>query len=403
MKCIRGGIVAPRGFKCAAASCGVKSRPGALDVGLILSDLPAKAAAVFTTNRVASHIKAVGLEHLRTPAMRGIVVNAGNANACTGKRGLRDARRMTALAAKCCGVDAHEFLVASTGIIGHPLPMAKIESGIREASGKLGQTSRHGDAFVRAIMTTDTVPKTAAVEISIGRSRVRIGGAAKGSGMIAPNMATMLAFVTTDCAVSAPLLRKSLRGTADVTFNCVTVDGDCSTNDMLAILANGAAGNPIIRKAGKAYDAFCHGLLVVCEDLAKAIARDGEGATRFVEVRVTGGRTHSEANQVARTIANSPLVKTAIHGGDPNWGRIVCAAGYSGEAVEPDRMRLWINRVLLLQRGAPCRVRADRLARCMKPKEIEIRLDLGRGRRSATLWTCDFSEEYISINADYHT
>ena len=403
MRAIQRGVAAPLGFRCAGVPCGVKSKPGALDLGLILSDSPAVAAAVFSTNRVVSHTVAVDRDRLRNGRARGIVVNAGNANTCTGRRGLRDAYRMTTLAAECCGVGAEDFLVASTGVIGHPLPMRRVETGIASAAASLGRSAGHSARFARAIMTTDTVPKSTAIEFNLGRKPVRIGGATKGSGMIAPNMATMLGFVTTDCAISPPLLRKALRETVKATFNCVTVDGDCSTNDTVAVFANGAAGNRTIRAAGKDYAAFGKGLLAVCEELARALARDGEGATRFVEVRVTGGRTETEADVVARAIANSPLVKTAIHGGDPNWGRIVCAAGYSGAQVEPEKMRLRINGVQLFRNGTPCRVRRDRLAGCMKPRDIHIRLDLGRGKRVARMWTCDFSKEYVAINAEYHT
>ena len=403
MKAIQRGVVAPLGFKCAGVSCGIKSEPEARDLGLILSESPAAAAAVFTTNRIVSHAVTVSREHLCAPRSRGIVVNAGNANACTGPRGLADARRMAALAAQCVGVRANEFLVASTGIIGQRLPMRKVGVGIRDAAAALGRSSRHNAAFARAIMTTDTVPKFAAVEFALGNRKVRIGGAAKGSGMVAPNMATMLAFLTTDCAVARPMLRKALRDTADKTFNCVTVDGDCSTNDTAAILANAAAGNSPIRSAGRAYDAFRRALRAVCENLAESLARDGEGATRLVEVRVTGARRAKDADRVARTIANSPLVKTAVHGGDPNWGRILCAAGHSGAPVEAERMRLRINGVQLFCRGRPCAVRADRLAACMRPTEIRIVLDLGQGRQAARIWTCDLSRDYITINAEYHT
>ena len=232
---------------------------------------------------------------------------------------------------------------------------------------------------------------------------IRVGGVAKGSGMIAPDMATMLSFITSDCAVSAPLLRRALRFVADRTFNAVTIDGDCSTNDTLALLANGAAGNPAITRAGRGFDAFRKALHAVCEKLAIAIARDGEGATRLVTVRVARGRTRAEARTVARKIAESPLVKTAVHGGDPNWGRILCAAGSSGAALTPETMRLKISGVELFRHGTPCRVRAERLAACMKSREITIHLDLGRGSCEATMWTCDFSREYITINAEYHT
>ena len=403
MKTVSGGVVAPQGFLCAGVSCGIKTRKNALDLGIILSTEPSKAAGVFTTNRVASATVTVDREQLRSRMTRGVVVNAGNANACTGAQGLKNARRMTALASECCGAAPREFLVASTGVIGHPLPMKTVEAGIRKASKALGRSARHNQSFAEAIMTTDLVPKFTAVQFTVGGKTVRIGGAAKGSGMIAPNMATMLGFITTDCVIAKPLLRKALRDTAAVTFNCTTVDGDCSTNDTIALLANGAAGNPPIRMTGKHYDLFHQGLMAICEHLAKAIAADGEGATRFIEVMVTGAHTSGDADKVARKIANSPLVKTAVNGGDPNWGRIICAAGYSGARVNADRMRLKINGVTLFRHGGPARVRANRLAACMKPKEICIHLDLGQGKQSAKLWTCDLSKEYISINAEYHT
>jgi len=403
MKTIPGGVVAARGFLCSGVPCGVKTRAGALDLGLILSETPAVAAAVFTTNRVQAAPVQVDRELLKGRIFRGIVVNAGNANACTGPKGTRDARRMAKLAAERTGAAPGLFLVASTGIIGHPLPMLKIETGIRMAAARLGRSSRHADAIARAIMTTDLVPKMAAVELRIGGSMVRIGGIAKGSGMIAPNMATLLSFITTDCAIGAGLLNRALREVVGRTFNCITVDGDCSTNDTLAVLANGAAGNAPITRPGAAFQAFRNGLFAVARSLSQAVARDGEGATRFVEIRVAGARSESEASCVARKIANSPLVKCAINGGDANWGRIVCAAGYSGAAIEPGRMRLWINGQMLFRNGAPVAVSRARLAACMKPKEICVRLDLGRGGRQAQIWTCDLSKEYVSINAEYHT
>lgn len=403
MKAIARGPIAPRGFRCAGVACGIKSKTNALDLGIILSDLPATAAGVFTTNRAQAAPVRLDRQRLGRRKMRGIVVNAGNANACTGTSGMRDAIRMTQLAAECTGAKTEEFFVAGTGIIGHPLPMSNIETGIRAAAANLGATAKHSKAIARAIMTTDLVPKSAAVEFALGKHTVRIGGICKGSGMIAPNMATMLGFITTDCAISAPILRKLLRHITEQTFNAVTVDGDCSTNDTVLLLANGAAANTPITAPGKACDTFSRGLQAVCQALAKAIARDGEGATRLITVHITSAKSFDEARRVARKIAESPLVKTAIHGSDPNWGRIICAAGYSGAPVEPEKMRLKINGVQLFRNGAPCRVRADRLAACMKPKEITIHLDLGRGRREATMWTCDLSKEYITINAEYHT
>jgi glutamate N-acetyltransferase/amino-acid N-acetyltransferase len=403
IKRIRGGVVAAKGFRCAGVRCGIKTRAGAPDLGLILSERPAVAAAVFTTNRVQAAPVLFDRELLKRGAVRGVVVNAGNANACTGLKGLRDARRMSELAAECAGAAPGRFLVASTGIIGVPLPLARIESGIRDAATRLGRTPAHADAISRAIMTTDLIPKAAAVEVRIGGKPVRIGGIAKGSGMIAPNMATLLCFITTDCAISPALLRGALRETVGKTFNRITVDGDCSTNDTVAVLASAAAGNPQIARTGAGFRVFRDGLLAVAEELSQAIVRDGEGASRFVEISVTGARSESEAARVARSIATSPLVKCAINGGDPNWGRIICAAGYSGIAVEPARMRLWINGQLLFRNAMPAAVPREKLVACMKPKEIRVRLDLGRGRRCARVWTCDLSKEYVSINADYHT
>jgi glutamate N-acetyltransferase/amino-acid N-acetyltransferase len=400
---VAGGVTAARGFRGCGVSCGIKTKAGALDLGLIVSDRPAVAAAMFTTNRFQAAPVTLTRERIKGRTTQGIVMNAGNANACTGARGLRDARRMAALAAQAAGIPEERFLVASTGIIGRPMPMGKIEAGIRMAGKALGGTARHGVDFSKAIMTTDTVPKSVAVEFMIGGRPVRIGGSAKGSGMIAPNMATMLCFLTTDAAISKPLLRKALEQAVDGTFNCITVDGDCSTNDTIALLANGAAGNRRIVKADASWRAFQEALCHVAGELARLIVLDGEGATRFVEVRVTGARTAADADHVARKIANSPLVKCAIHGGDPNWGRIVCAAGYAGAVVKPERTRLWINGVKLFEGGMPARVTPARLAACMKPKEIMIHLNLGMGHRERLIRTCDFSREYVAINADYHT
>jgi glutamate N-acetyltransferase/amino-acid N-acetyltransferase len=400
---IPGGVIAAKGFRCAGVRCGIKTRAGAPDLGLILSERPAVAAAVFTTNRVQAAPVLFDREILKHGPVRGVVVNAGNANACTGLKGLRDARRMSQLAAECAGAAPGRFLVASTGIIGVPLPLARVESGIRDAATRLGRTPAHADAIARAIMTTDLVPKAAAVAVRVGGKAVRIGGIAKGSGMLAPNMATMLCFITTDCAIRATLLRRALRETVGQTFNRITVDGDCSTNDTVAVLASAAAGNPPVERTGPGFRAFRDGLLAVAEELSQALVRDGEGASRFVEISVTGARSESEAARVARSVATSPLVKCAINGGDPNWGRIICAAGYSGAAVEPERMRLWINGQMLFRNGMPAAVPREKLVACMKPKEIRVRLDLGRGRRRARVWTCDLSKEYVSINADYHT
>jgi glutamate N-acetyltransferase/amino-acid N-acetyltransferase len=403
MKSIHGGVVAAKGFRCTGVACGIKSKKDALDLGMILSDVPAVVAGVFTKNRIASPTVTLNRERVGRRKVRGVVVNAGNANACTGKRGMNDAIRMAELSAAATGTKPEDFLVASTGIIGHHLPMDNVTSGIAVAGAALGKARKCNDALSQAIMTTDLVPKSCAMELTIGGKKVRIGGVAKGSGMIAPNMATMLSFLTTDCAISAPLLRKALRDVADRTYNAVTVDGDSSTNDSVILLANGLANNAPITKAGRAYEVFVKGLYAVAEYLAKSIARDGEGATKLVTVRVTGGRSDGDVKCVARSIAESPLVKTAVHGCDPNWGRIICAAGYSGALVDGETMRLKINGVLLFSKGLPTKVENRKLASCMKPKEVVIHLDLGQGKREATVWTCDFSKEYITINAEYHT
>jgi glutamate N-acetyltransferase/amino-acid N-acetyltransferase len=403
MKTIAGGVTAPRGFQCAGVACGVKTQPGARDVGLVVSDAPATAAGVFTTNRIASPTIILDRERLGRRKMRGVVVNAGNANACTGRRGVQDAVARTELAALAVGARAVEFFVASTGLIGRRLPMDKITAGIAAAGDALGRTRRHNDELAAAVMTTDLTPKTAAVTFRLGKRQIRVGGVAKGSGMIAPDMATMLAFITTDGAVSAPLLRKALREVTAQTFNAVTVDGDCSTNDAVFLLANGAAGNTPIARAGRNYDAFVRALRAVCERLATAIARDGEGATKLLTVKVTGARSEADAKRVARAIAESPLVKTAAYGEDPNWGRIICAAGHSGAPVVSEKMRLTLNDLLLFSKGRPTNVAPERRAACMKPDEIRIKLHLGQGKGAATMWTCDLSREYVAINAEYST
>ncbi len=401
---VDGGVIAARGYRCGAVGAGIKTKAGALDVSIIFSDRPAAAAALFTTNRVCAAPVLYSRNLLRKRrTVRGIAVNAGNANACTGSQGMKDARRMAGLAERAVGAPAGSFLIASTGIIGRPMPMAKIEAGLRAAAAVLGDSAGHAESVRRAIMTTDTVPKSAAVEFRLGGRRVRIGGICKGAGMIAPNMATMLAFLTTDCAIAPALLRRSLREVVEHTFNSVTVDGDTSTNDTVFLLANGAAENAPLATPGREADLFRNALFTVAADLAQAIARDGEGATRFIEVCVTGARSESDARKAARAIANSPLVKCAVHGGDPNWGRIICAAGYSGAPVIPERMKLRINGVLLFKGGMPTRVPPAQLKACMSPRDILIHLELGQGSAERTVWTCDFSKEYVTINADYHT
>jgi glutamate N-acetyltransferase/amino-acid N-acetyltransferase len=394
---IPGAVAAPVGFRAAGVTAGIKS--AGRDVALILSDRPASAAALFTSNRVQAAPIAVSREHLRQGQARAIVVNSGNANACTGERGLADARRMAAIAAESLGIAPREVLVASTGIIGHALPMDRIEAGIRQAAAEAGA---HGEAAAEAIMTTDTRPKQIAVEFAVDGRLVRVGGIAKGAGMIAPHLATMLAFVTTDAEVWPEVLQASLAASAARTFNCVTVDGDTSTNDTLFLIANGASGVPI-RPGSPAHRGFCHALDLVCLHLAKELARDGEGATKLIEIQVHGARSFAQAQKIGRTIANSPLVKTAFFGNDPNWGRILAAAGRAGVPIDPERLALRVADIPLVERGEPLPFDATIASAQMKRPEVTLALDLGLGAVSATVWTCDFSYDYVRINAEYHT
>ena len=403
MRKIPGGVLAARGYRAAGVSAGLKTAADALDVGMIVSETQAAAAGCFTRNRVCSAAVRWSRGVTRRGRARAILVNSGNANACAGQRGETDAAECAQRAARLLRVRPTEVLLASTGIIGHPLPMAKMRAGIGSAVRALGSSRPYAEAVARAIMTTDTVPKSAAVSLPVAGQTVRIGGIAKGAGMISPRLGTMLSFITTDAALPPALLRQTLRSVVDRTYNRLTVDGDCSTNDTVLILANGASRAPAVEANGKALHAFTKGLEAVARCLVQQLARDGEGATRLVVVTVHGARTERDADRVARTIANSPLVKCAVHGGDPNWGRIVCAAGYSGPRVDPALMDLKIGGVRVFRRGMPSRSRPDLLAKAMGGSDILIDLDLGQGHAEATMWTCDLSKEYVAINADYHT
>jgi glutamate N-acetyltransferase/amino-acid N-acetyltransferase len=394
---IDNSVTAPQGFRAAGVAAGLKPS-GNPDVALIFSDLPATAAALFTTNKVVAAPILVCRENLADSTIRAIAVNAGCANACTGELGLKNARQTAAVVGKALGVGQSEVLVASTGVIGRHLPMAKLLPGLVEAAAKISADG--GSAAARAIMTTDTRPKECAVEVQTEAGAFRIGGICKGSGMIAPNMATMLAFLTTDAAVPAPLLQSLLKEIADETFHCVTVDGDTSTNDMLAVLANGASPVDITEQN---VGPFRDGLRHVCTHLAKELARDGEGATKLVEVRVTGARSEAEARQAARSIANSPLVKTALFGNDPNWGRILCAAGYSGIDFDPAATSLTLCGIPLVKGGEPLPFDEQSTGEAMKVPEVLIELDLAQGPAAGNFWTCDFSYDYVRINAEYTT
>jgi glutamate N-acetyltransferase/amino-acid N-acetyltransferase len=396
---ISGGVTTPRGFRAAGISAGIKAN-GNADLALLVSDTPARGAAVFTTNKVQAAGVLVSREHLAKSggAVRAVIVNSGCANACTGDAGMRDAREMTELAAKAVGCPVDQVLVASTGVIGVALPMDKVRGGVSKAFRALG--ADQGSAASRAIMTTDPFPKESAAQMAIGSGTISIGGMCKGSGMIEPMLATMLGFVTTDADVPAALLSRALKEAVDESFNAITVDGDCSTNDCVMLLANGASGVAIDEKS---YAAFVDGLRAVCRELAMGIVRGGEGATKLVTVKVTGGASAAEARKAAKTIANSLLVKTAIHGGDPNWGRLICAAGRAGVAFDASKAAVTIGSIVLYKDGQPHDDLAPKAAEYLKGRDLEVGVDLGSGSASSTVWTCDLSAEYVRINADYRT
>jgi glutamate N-acetyltransferase / amino-acid N-acetyltransferase len=394
-----GGVAAARGFRAAGISAGIKATK-APDLALVVSDTPAAAAAVFTTNRAQAAPVLVSREHLEFSGgvARAIVVNSGCANACTGPAGLQDAREMSAATARAVGCPPEQVLVASTGVIGVALPMDKVRTGIPAAVQALARDA--GASAARAIMTTDPFPKEAAAKIAIGGREVTIGGMAKGSGMIEPMMATMLGFVTTDAQVPAPLLARALRAAVDDTFNAITVDGECSTNDCVMLLANGASGAAVDEST---YEPFVEGLTAVCRELAIGIVRGGEGATKLVTVRVTGAASTTDARRCAKAIANSPLVKTAIHGGDPNWGRLIAVAGRAGVAFELERAAVTIGPTVLFEDGRPHDENAPAAAEYLQQKELTVGVHLGAGSATSTVWTCDLSAEYVRINADYRT
>jgi len=394
-----GGVASARGFRAAGVAAGIKPS-GALDLALIASDLPAHATAVFTTNRAVAAAVTLSRQHLASSngTVRAIVVNSGCANACTGDEGMNAARVMTTETARLVGCPAEQVLVASTGVIGVQLPLEKIRAGIPQAFSALG--ADQGSAAARAIMTTDPFPKEAAARVALGGREVVIGGMAKGSGMIEPMLATMLGFVTTDAAVPPELLDRALREAVNESFNAITVDGDCSTNDCVMLLANGASGVSI---DDSRYAQFVAGLTAVCRDLALGIVRGGEGATKLVRVTVTGAASEADARRAAKVIANSMLVKTAIHGGDPNWGRLICAAGRAGVDFDQSRAAVTIGPTVLFEQGQPHDDRAAEAAEYLKGKDLAVGVNLGVGAAESTVWTCDLSAEYVRINADYRT
>lgn len=394
----------PKGFRFSATGCGLKK--SGLDLGLITSDFPASAACLFTKNRVQAAPVLASQAHLRQSRqrIRGIIVNSGNANCATGTEGIATAATTVLKAAWELGrYHPSQMLVCSTGVIGVPLPWKKIIYAIPRLVRSRRAAPKSFEQLTRAIMTTDTFPKWAATNYTVGGKRVKLLGCAKGAGMIHPNMATMLGFIVTDAAVSPPALQHALRGAAAKTFNAISVDGDTSTNDTLALLANGASGVRRVREGSADYRKFCAALESVCRSLALQIVSDGEGAQRIVEIEVEGAISDHEADRVARTIANSPLVKTAIAGGDPNWGRILAAVGRAGAKLDPDRVDIRMGGMLVCRAGCAYPFNEKNAHRKLLAKRVSIVFDMKIGKGQARIWTCDFTAEYVRINASYRS
>jgi len=395
-----GGVTAPRGFVAGGLYAGI--RKAKKDLAIVQSTTPATAAGVFTLNKTQAACILVDKQQLhRAAKCSAIVVNSGNANACTGERGLNDAWATVDATASALKVPREQVLVSSTGVIGQYLPMDKMVAGINELASQLSPTGNRDAA--EAIMTTDTFSKETAVKFSFGSSEITIGGMAKGSGMIAPNMATMLAFVTTDAVMDHALLAKALKQANAKSFNRITVDGDTSTNDMALILANGQARNKPIKDHSEEYQLFVAALEYVMIKLAKMIARDGEGATKLVEILVTGAKTEEEAVQAAKSVANSNLVKTAVHGADANWGRILAAVGYSGIDFDPDAVEIAFDDVPVLKSNYEIVLDEERAKAALSKDAVVITIALNQGGAHARVWTCDLTKEYVHINASYRS
>jgi len=395
-----GGVTTAKGFETAGIYCGIRKKKK--DIAIIKSDNPAALAAVFTQNKtIAAPVIISKRKFANSKTCTAIVVNSGNANACTGECGMIDAERMVSATAKALNVPPNEVIIASTGVIGQFLPIENIESGIAQLATLLSPNG--SDDAAEAIMTTDTFAKTIAVSFSIAGKEVTIGGIAKGSGMIEPNMATMLAFITSDANIAQPLLQKTFFSAIARSFNRISVDGDTSTNDMAVMLANGASGTPEIIAGTPEYKLFSQALLQVTTELAKMIARDGEGATKLIEISVGGAMTEDEALKVARSIGNSNLVKTAIHGEDPNWGRIIAAIGYSGVDLDPEFIELSMNTYPVLGKKYHIVIDESLVQPSLKQKDILLSVNLNRGEKAANFWTCDLTKEYININASYRS
>ena len=394
------GVTFPKGFKAAGVKSGIK-KSGNLDLALIYTEKEAAVAGVFTKNAVAAAPVIVSREVVKGGKAHAIVANAGCANACTGETGLANARKMAALAAAEVGCAPDEVLVGSTGIIGVNLPMDKLEAGIKAAAAELSEDGSKNAG--NAIITTDTYSKACSCEVEIGGQAVRFGAIAKGSGMIQPNMATMLCYITTDANISSQLMQKALSEIVEVSFNMISVDGDMSTNDTVLVLANGASGAAEITDGSPEYEKFYATLKEICQELSKRIAADGEGATKFLTINVSGTKTFEDAKTVAMSIAKSPLVKTAFFGEDPNWGRVICAVGYAGIPMVPEKTVIKFGGVPVYANGLGAEFNEDDIHKVMAEHDIVIDVEMGMGDAKATVWSCDFSYEYVKINGEYHT
>ena len=394
------GVTFAKGFTAAGVKAGIK-KSGNLDVAVIYTKTQAVVAGTFTQNKVAAAPVYVSKEVVATGTAHAIVANAGCANACTGQQGLDDAHKMAQIAADELGVNANDVIVGSTGVIGVNLPMDKLEAGIKDAVANLSADG--SDNAGRAIITTDTHSKSVTCEFELSGKTVRMGAIAKGSGMIRPNMATMLCYITTDIAIDQALLQKAVSGCVEKSFNMISVDGDMSTNDMVIVLANGEANNAKITEENADYQIFFDKLMMLCTELAKQIAADGEGASKFLTINVKGAKSFADAKTVGMAIANSPLVKTAFFGEDPNWGRVICAVGYSGADMVPEKTIVKFGGITIFANGTGATYDEKALAHVMKQKDIVIDIELNMGQEDATVWSCDLSYEYVKINGEYHT
>ncbi len=397
---VEGGVTAPKGYTASGVACGLKNN-GNKDLAVVCSEDIAVAAGVFTKNVVKGHSLQLTMEHIKSGYAKAVIINSGNANACLGEQGIKDANEMAELAAHLLNCKKENILIGSTGVIGIPLNLPKVRGGIRSGISSLSSEGGHDAA--EAIMTTDLVSKEIAVDIEIQGERVRIGGMAKGSGMIHPNMATMISIITTDANISRGLLDKALKEVVSRTFNRVSVDGDTSVCDMVIVLANGAAENEGIVKEDAEYASFKSALDFVCTNLSRMIAKDGEGATKLIEVIAEGALNEEDAYKVVSSIAKSPLVKTAIFGEDANWGRIITAAGYSGADFDLNLVDIYIGDLMVCRNGAGLKFDEDAAKEILKKDEVKIKINLKRGIASDRIWTCDFSYDYVKINGSYRS